>query len=622
MLVRLPEQCHLLLIGTPELATLGGVRAVTLEEPTRDDAAELFERASARADGVVARRTDPAVRELVDLCGRQPRAVRALARGVARGTLNVRGALETLRLAVGAPPHQRVRFLLALAAIAREDVAYQALQPESRRLFRRLGLVPQWLGPDAGPGTAGDASEVLVEEGWLAPEPLALEAMAKLVGGSSRAAAGLVDKLSRGQFVTPVQSVASAVIDEGGRYRVRPLLAAYARLHLHREEPVWRRVRAQARLVRYLARKAERHAMRPSAAGREWFACHHRLLAAVVAMGKGRPGDDAVPLPRPVRRWWFRLAEALCLWYADEGRLDEWWAACDAVRQAPTGPRPPVVGRLHNELGTLWGRPRVRGWVHNERGVILRRRGTPRAAIAELNRALPRRGRRGEAQVLTNRGLALLELGVVEPAIADFKRAVQRRSPRNKVGQGLTELGLGVAYLRSGAASDARRHLVRAADAFDRANDLRGSATARANLVLAEWETGARNAAVEVGDLALEKFAELARSTGRRDDGGQAAALLNAGAARICLDSPDPAGAYERLDEARRLPLRRLPSAEAGRTSLYLGTAASQLPDRVDEASALWHEAEAVCEEAGDAEGLAAARRQLAQGPVDGEPAT
>src|SRR4029453_11144087 len=105
------------------------------------------------------------------------------------------------------------------------------------------------------------------------------------------------------------------------------------------------------------------------------------------------------------------------------------------------------------------------------------------------------------------RGVAFLDLGSRDAAIVDFKRAAQRRSPRDRVGIGLTELGLGVAYLRSGAASDARRHLVKAADAFDRADELRGSASARTNLVLAEWETGAHNAAVEAGEMALEKYA-------------------------------------------------------------------------------------------------------------------
>ncbi|MGH9213697.1 MAG: helix-turn-helix domain-containing protein [Acidimicrobiales bacterium] len=504
-LVPPPDGCRLLLVGHPELVDLGTVHPVPIEELTAADAAALFEVASTRDPtrdpGPVGSRTDPTVRELVDLCGRQPRAIAALAREITHGHLDLDGSLEALRLAGGAPPHRAVRFFLAAATVADEDVAYDALRTPSQRLFRRLGLVGS--------------------------EPLALEAMAKLAGRSIKQIEALVAELSHGRFVRPVPSVASAEVTEGGRYQVRPLLTTYARLHLRRDEPVWRRVRAQVRLVRYLARKAERHAVRPSRAGREWFECHQPLLAAVVASATALAADQATPLPRPVRRWWFRLAAALCRWYADEDRLDDWWAACDAVHQATVGRRAPVVGRLRNELGTLWGRPAVRGWALNERGVILRRQGDARAAIAELTKALPRRGRRGEAQVLTNRGLAFLDVDAVDAAIADFKRAVKGRSQRDHVGLGLTEMGLGVAYLRSGAASDARRHLVKAADAFDRARDLRGAAAARANLVLAEWETGAHNAAAEAGRVALDKYAELERLTGRADAAGHDAAVRN-----------------------------------------------------------------------------------------------
>jgi len=515
-LVPLPEPGRVLLVGGPELGS-GSVHAVPVDEPGPDEATELFEAASVGPDGPTVNRMDPAVRELVDLCGRQPRAITGLARGVARGPLNIEGALETLRLAAAAPPHQPVRFSLAAVAVAREDVAYGALSPGSRRLFRRLGLVPEYLGRDAVLTTeAGEPRRLL--EGELTPRPVALEAMATLAGRSIRRVGGQVEELSRGRFLQPVPSVASAEVEEGGRYELRPLLAAYARLHVRHEEPAWRRARIQVRLTRYLARKAERWAERPSTAGREWFACHHQLLAGLVTMATSCTGDRAASLPRPLRRWWFRLARALCLWYADEGRLDEWWTVCEAVQR--------------------WERAPAQGWVRNERGVILRRQGHPRAAIAELNKALSRRGRRGEAQVLTNRGLAFLDLGSLDAAIVDFKRAAQRRSPRDRVGIGLTELGLGVAYLRSGAASDARRHLVKAADAFDRADELRGSASARTNLVLAEWETGAHNAAVEAGEMALEKYAALERLTGKDESEGRAAVHHNLALCREGRTSP------------------------------------------------------------------------------------
>ncbi|MBX7266983.1 hypothetical protein KIF24_13760 [Micromonospora sp. Llam7] len=99
--------CRLLLAGTGRLAALDGVVAYWLAEPDADDAVEMF--ADAGAATAVARphrpdpRGDPAVRAVVELCGRQPRAVTELG-GARRSTA---GGTPTCCTRCAAPPTRR-----------------------------------------------------------------------------------------------------------------------------------------------------------------------------------------------------------------------------------------------------------------------------------------------------------------------------------------------------------------------------------------------------------------------------------------------------------------------------------------------------------------------------------
>ncbi len=559
-------RCRLLLAGTPALARADGVAARWLAEPDLPDAVEMFAAAGDTAVGANPRRSDPrldpAVREIVELCGRQPRTIRALGYRMARHGWRSADLLGTLRYAAVAPVHQRVPLAYVVILITDLDVAYAALDPAARRLFRLLSL---------------------------APVALDRPAIAACTGLSPGRVERLLDQLADAAFVRGA---------EGDRYEIRPLLAGYARLHLRREESTWRRVGAQVRLLRHLARRAERHGANLAAAGLAspalpladdpygWFELHADLLRAVVVGTPGGPGP--APLPRRVRRWWFRLAVALCGWYAHGNRLDDWDAVCRAVLAAPTA----------------GDRPEIAAWAHNEQGVLRRRRGDPQGAAVALTLALAERGRRGTAQARMNLGLALLDLGQVEDAIEHLELARRHRGHADRTGQALSDLALGAAYLARGDPEPARHLLVRAANTFRGVGEPRGYAAALTNLVLAQWLLGEHLDAAQSWSAALREYRTLTDQT------GLAAALLNAGAAMV-TSAPSRAGqAHQLLSEGRRLREQWRPGPGLGRTLLYLGDAL-ELLGRPAEARAHWTDAAGVCEEVGDRPGAAEANRRL-----------
>lgn len=561
------RQCRLLLVGTPALSHADGVVATWLTEPDADDAVTMF--AAAADAGTSIRlhqqpRTDPAVRDLVELCGRQPRVVRALGYRMARHGWRADDLVARLHHAVVVPAHQRTPLPEPLVLIAEADTAYRALSAAARRLFRLLALAPGALD-------------------WPA-----IRALSGLPGGR---VGDLLDELANAAFVRGAPP-------PGDRYEIRPPLVSMARLHLRRDESPRRRVRAQERLVRNFARQAEHLlslAAGPDAARRfgpdlyDWFEVNHELLRAVVEGAPGGPTVNAKAPPRRVRRWWFRLAVALCGWYAQEDRLDDWAAVCRAVLATPTA----------------GDRPEIAGWAHNELGALRRRQGDPHGAAAVLTLALAERGRRGTAQARMNLGLALLDLGQVDEAIEHLELARRHQSLSDRSGHALTDLALGVAYLAADRAAPAHHHLVRAANTFHALREARGYAAALTNLVLAQWRLG------EYLDAAQSWTAALSEYDGVPDQYGRAAALLNAGAALVSAGPERAAQAYEMLCDARRLREQWRPGPGLGRTLLYLGDAANLL-DRPSEAREHWTDAAGVCEAVGDRAGAAAANHRLA----------
>ncbi|MEV1290470.1 hypothetical protein [Micromonospora sp. NPDC049679] len=562
--------CRLLLAGAPTLAGLDGVVSHWLSEPDPDDAVELFATAGVAAPGERNRRpdprTDPAVRKIVELCGRQPRTIRALGYRTARHGWRSVDLLETLRRAVDAPPHQRVPNSPAVTLLTDRDTAYAALSGGAKRLYRLMSLGPVALDRPAIGALAGRRPERI---------------------------SALLDELATGAFVVGAP---------GDRYEIRPLLAAYARLHLRDAEPARRRIAAQARLARHLARRAERHAanlaVTASLTGREqtlpldddpsgWFDLNQELLLAVVKV----PVGAAEALPLRVRRWWFRLAVALCGWYAHEGRLDEWAEVCQMVLATPTAD----------------DRPEIAGWAHNELGVLRRRQHDPQGAAAALTLAVAERGRRGTAQARLNLGLALLDLGQLDDAVEHLELSRRHRSVADRAGHALTDLALGAAQLARDEPETAHHHLVKAANTFRSVGDARGYAAALTNLVLVHSRLGEHLDAAQAWRAALHEYDTVPDPTAR------ASALLNAGATLVTTTPARAGQAYEMLAESRRLRERWLPTAGLGRTLLYLGDAAEVL-GRADDARRHWTDAAGVCESVRDAAGLAAADARLLDG--------
>jgi len=563
-LLPLPDGCQALVAGGPALGRLAHrAELVRVEEPGTCEAVAMCAAASPAAAVVADRaaelRDDPVTAELVDLCGRQPRAVGVLGLEITRQGWQLDELASAFRRVVAAPPHQDLRCEEPLALVAAHDVAYAALGRSARRLYRLLSLTP---------------------------EPLDREGIAALRGPSLRRLRGPLDELIDGAFV----------VGDGHRYGVRPVLAANARLHLRLEEPVRRRGRAQARLVRHLVRRAERHARRlvPASPGssdlsldgdpRVWFTSHDQLLRSLVVSDLTASGLGGEPPSRRVRRWWFRLAVALCTWFERMDRPDDRKAVCQAALATRTGR----------------DRAKVAGWARNELGAIERQRGNLREARRQLTLALAQGGYRGRAQRYTNLGLVLLDEDTVVPAIEHLRLARQHRSRSDPVGAAVTDLALGCAYLRWGALSDARTALRSAADAFRGAGRRDCEAAALTNLGVVLWELDERRDALEAWTEAVRLYRTV------DDPDGLAAALLDLGAALLDVDRSQAAGAHLLLSESQALRPRRRPSAGRGRALLHRGRALEVLGEE-HAAHACWQLAERTCGEAGDHEGAAAA---------------
>ncbi|GAA3341767.1 hypothetical protein GCM10020358_34360 [Amorphoplanes nipponensis] len=556
------RRCRLLLAGGPALSGLKGVRVRHLAEPSTDDAVELFAAAARDASGAARRDLsgDRSVRDIVELAGRQPHAVRVLGSWLAAHGWSPPDLLRALRHGLDGG-----RVDATLTLLASRDRAYAALGADTRRLVRLLALVPQ---------------------------PLSRNAVAALAGANRGHTGRMLDQAADGGFVT---------VTPDGRYRLRPLLVPYARIHLLCDEPPRRRAAAQARLVRHLARQAERHAevlpdQESDAGPGGWFGRHEALLRTLVCEQWGRPGALPAHPPRRMRRWWLRLAVALCTWYASAGRLDDWAAVCVAVLRSPVAHRSAAVA----------------GWAHNELGAVYRWQGDPHRAAVELTAAVALRHRRGAAQSRTNLGLALLDQGDVDGALDQLQRARQQRSPSDRAGQALTELGLGVAFLAREEPRFAGRHLIRAANRFEAIGDRRGYAAALTNLALAQWWLGERLDAAHAWSAALDCHPAV------NDRQGHAAALLNAGAivaaGATAADAAGP-GDHRRAAQARQLleqslRIRQADGRPVGRALLHLGDVA-RLLDGPDEARRHWEAAAEACEKAGDADGTTAARARL-----------
>jgi hypothetical protein len=156
--------------------------------------------------------------------------------------------------------------------------------------------------------------------------------------------------------------------------------------------------------------------------------------------------------------------------------------------------------------------------------------------------------------------------------------------------------------------ADARSQVQDAIDGFKAAGELRGEAAALTNLGLVLWEMNARAGAEASFNQAEQCYALLTEETGRADETGRAALLLNRGAALLKVArTPDEVEPARRLLETSKALRQGRPTAGLARTLLYLGDAeqASARPDLV-QAGDLWQEAKAIASAVNDQDCLRA----------------
>jgi hypothetical protein len=565
---------------------------------------------------------------LAELCGYQPQLLSAAGEGIRTRLYDDAGLARLIRRVVAAPPYTASPEVTALAqvrlqSLADQDIAYADLSGNAIRFLRRLALVPAVVETPPGPG--GRRRLQLYR---LGPE-----AMARMAGVTYRSVLSMLNDLARAGFLS----------EPGERRSIQPLDAPMARVHLLRDESRWARAHAYTELLKHLAKQAERHT-EPNVANWSWFEQNHLLLRAEVLSASAAGQGTAEPLPRGARRWWLRLAVALCVWYAAEGRLDDWRTVCEAVRGGPR--RRPRQLLPSAALETTW--------VSNELAAISRRQVEDPGRTVDLLRAALERAKArpwshlGEAQIRTNLALSLGEQAQhrrdqrrpeateVRPLLAEALEQLEEarglRARTDKIGQALTDLAAGVVFHQlarsdaelAGSAEDeavkppvdrddhlamARRRLAEATGAFRDAGELRGETAALTNLVLVAGEMRTTGIALKHGELALRRYADRQRQIDRDDDSGRAAAYLNMGAVLLASDGPDLEQARTHLEEGR--DLRGEGSSRGlGRTLLYLGDAEHD-EGRPSHARNLWHQAEQMFADANDRDGSEAVDRRL-----------
>ncbi|MFE5894905.1 tetratricopeptide repeat protein [Streptomyces sp. NPDC056462] len=204
------SECAVLITSRRRLIDLEGAKFVTVETLDEPSAVELLKRITAGTIPV-ADEDDEQMREVVRLCGYLPLAIRiAGARLRRRPQLGLSGLVTEL---TGA--HGRLGALRSFERDVRAafDVSYEALEPDARRLFRRLGMHP---GQDATVMDAAELAEL--------PRDTTERVLEELLGDN------LVQEL------------------QSGRFSLHDLLREYARDRARRDEHPSERAAAVGRL--------------------------------------------------------------------------------------------------------------------------------------------------------------------------------------------------------------------------------------------------------------------------------------------------------------------------------------------------------------------------------------
>ncbi len=310
--------CGAVMAGSVSLQSLPGVDTWPLQELSVADAVELLSAVSGR--DLATEHDNRAAAELVNTCGRQPLAIRLLGQLLRDRAWPMDRFVQVMASGLGTSPYPHQPGAESFRQVWDAcDVSYRDMSRAHRRLFRLLALVPTIeIGANAAAAVAG----------------LPVDRTTRLL-----------DDLARRGLVESARP---------GYYRVRQLLAASAHHHNEQDGTTRQLRRAIRRLIRYYALLAERYAEaliplhgrvnkgRPADRARvesdAWFASEQellfRLVTSLAVRVDVRIGGEERQLA-VLRPWLWRLAVALCTWYAAERRLDAWQRVCQAILQMP-----------------------------------------------------------------------------------------------------------------------------------------------------------------------------------------------------------------------------------------------------------------------------------------------
>ena len=549
------------------LSALEDATAVSLDTLPPDEAAALLVRLAGRAE---LSPDDPAVAEIIRLCGFLPLAIGMVARQLHHHPAwSVAGRAAEL---VAARDRLELMATENLSVAAAFDLSYGNLTADQQRLFRRLGLHP---GADI--------------DGYAA---------AALDGtGLSAARHGLEALYDQYLLAEPA----------AGRYRLHDLVREHARALADRLDLDENRDQATMRLLNYYQHTATR--------------------ADVLITRQARPGftpagginPAAVPAlaDREQALTWARAERASLLACLDQATATSQHARVTALTAGLAGllrsdgpwteaiTRHTAAVQAARSLGDRLGQANAL----NDLGHVRRLTGDYPAAAQALEQALSIYRDLGDRLGEAN---ALSDLGVVQYLAGDYPAAAQvleqSLGSYQDIGDRLGQAGalreLGTVRLATGDYPAAAQVLERALSSYQDIGDRLGQAGALRGLGIERLVTGDYPAAAQVLEQALSIYRDIG------DRGGEAGALLYLGQVRqITGDYPAAAQALEQT-----LSIYRDIGDRRGQASalLYLGQVQLATDDYPAAAQAL-EQALSTYRDIGDRRGPANALLHLGQ---------
>ena len=508
------------------LTALDDATAISLDTLPPDQAAALLVRLAARPGLSVG---DPAVAELITLCGFLPLAIGMVARqlhhhpawSLSRRAAELAAAVDRLELMATEN----------LSVAAAFNLSYQELTDGQQRLFRRLGLHPG-ADIDAYAAAALDGTD-------LAAGRRGLEA--------------LYDQYL---LTEPAQ----------GRYRLHDLIREHARALAGRLDPNRDRDQATARLLDYYQHTAARA---------EALIARQARAGTAPASGAVPPSVRALADPDEALAWARTERSSLlaCLDHATRTGQHTRVIALTAdlaglLRR--DGPWPEAIARhtaaIHaaRQVGDRLGQ----AGALNDRGDVRRLTGDNPAAVQDLEQALDiyrdLGDRLGQAGALNDLGFVRQLTGDYLAAARDLKQALDiYRDLGDRRGQAGALRYLGTVRYMTSDYLAAAQDLMQALDIYRDLGDRLGQATALTDLGAVRYSTGDHPAAAGHLEQALSIYRDLG------DRYGQATALTDLGNLRRLIgDYPAAARDLEQaLDICCDLGDRR---GQAG-ALIYLG---------------------------------------------------